>query len=147
MVGSGYKPNVSSTCPAAFGMVTPLVCQRERVVTPCPLASGAYWEVDVMGSVQYPQGVRSIVASFEVLFGTPTGLSMLAWAEHFGWAVLWHKETAATHGVCADGRRILDLSPPETTVDKMFNTSFAPALIAHFKAVLAGATTDRANAS
>ena len=98
-------------------------------------------EVNIAGTVQYPQGVKLIVAEFASLFGTQAGRRVQAWAIKHGWMLAWalgngggkapqlygkHLDQATWS---ADGGRVLD---PVVLGHSTANLSATPSAVAAF---------------
>lgn len=48
-----------------------------------------YWEALPAASLQYPEDVRFLLASFPSLFGTSVGTQLQQWAKQRGWLLVW----------------------------------------------------------
>ncbi|CAK0825074.1 unnamed protein product [Prorocentrum cordatum] len=48
-----------------------------------------YWEALPAASLQYPEDVRFLLASFPSLFGTSVGAQLQRWAKQRGWLLVW----------------------------------------------------------
>ena len=46
-------------------------------------------EANLAGSPPLPQGVHAIIANFDQLFGTETGLELQQWCANSSWVLLW----------------------------------------------------------
>eukprot|EP01051_Picozoa_sp_SAG22_P017588 SAG22_NODE_2752_length_2249_cov_2.061860_2_plen_354_part_00 len=104
-------------------------------------------EVNIAGTVQYPQGVKLVAAEFASLFGTQAGKKVQAWAMQHGWMLAWalgnggrgpspllsgkHLDQASWS---ADGGRVLD---PLVLAHSTANLSATPSAVTAFEALWA----------
>lgn len=103
-------------------------------------------EVNIAGTVQYPQGVKLIVAEFASLFGTQAGKRVQAWAMQHGWMLAWAfgnsgEQAPQLYGKhldqatwSADGGRVLD---PVVLAHSTANLSATPSAATTFEALWA----------
>ena len=77
----------------------------------CAPAGQSYWESNILGTVQYPDGVKLIVAEFFAYFGTAYGETLREWCLRYKWGLAWTVSaynSTAKHSYCSDPRRLLD---------------------------------------
>lgn len=111
-------------------------------------------EVNIAGTVQYPDGVKLIVAEFASLFGTQAGERVRAWAIKHRWMLAWalgnnaQGQAPALYGKhldqsswSADGGRVLD---PVVLGHSTANLSATPSGVAAFEEQWAAANSSAA---
>ena len=108
--GAYPPPLVASSCGSEMRYIVDLVCPvpvPRRAVRPAVLpvapVSSSYWEGDILGTVQYPDGVKFMVAEFQATFGNQSvGMQLREMSLRYGWVLVW--SYYANH----DPRRIVD---------------------------------------
>lgn len=101
--------------------------------------SNSYYEVDALGSILYPEGVKLVVASLYQYFGNAEGKLIRAWAMRYGWALAWGKFPS-----CSDPRRLMDAAALNATT---VNVSVTPSYLSSFGTAWETAEHVRANAT
>merc|ERR1712187_3485 len=48
-----------------------------------------YYEANILGNPQYPDGIRFLVAVFGNHFGAASGLKLQEWADKWNWPLVW----------------------------------------------------------
>lgn len=145
MTGGGptnLKPvPTPATCATQMSWLRYAVCglgpTRDHPVGAATIPS-SYFEVDPLGMINYPEGVKIITASFAAYFGTYFGDLMRRWCQHWGWALAWTLHDAAKP---LDARRLLD---PQVLANSTVNASVSAATLAKFEAMYVAANASRA---
>jgi len=118
MSEEGFTIDSSTNIAAATALLRDLVCGL-HVPKPAPAAlpqcrllpsanvKGSYYEVNALGSILYPDGIKLVVASYGYYFGTTTGSDIQNWCRRNGWALAWSAFTT-TPRACSDSRRLMD---------------------------------------
>ena len=141
--GGPYTPSlVPANCASQMNMIRQLTCSLQpnrenphRAVPPNPIE---YFEMDALGIIRYPEGVKFITASFKDYFGTAFGQLIRNWCLHWKWAMVWvlHDGTNPL-----DARRLLD---PTVLAGSTLNVSLDPTFQASFDSMWTVANASRA---
>ena len=85
-----------------------------------------YYEANIAGAAYYRHGaVKAMVASFQLLYGTPAGKSLRAWCKSHGIVLMWARNTLFARGEQPSypaNRRLVD---PQVVVETTANASAA----------------------
>ena len=142
---AGYNPTpTTATCPEQMGFLRYAVCAlpptRNNPTGGLALPS-QYFEVDPLGQIRYPEGVKLITASYADYFGTWFGGLMREWCMHWKWALAWVLHDASRP---LDARRLLD--PTVLKASSVNMTAEGLALAPSFEAMWQAANASRGTA-
>ena len=63
--------------------------QLEGILCPLSRPVGSYYEANILGTVEYPHGIKMVTASFPALYGTARGAKLRQYCILRGWVLSW----------------------------------------------------------
>jgi len=141
--GTSYPTTpTAATCAAQTAYLRYAVCSlpptRNNPVGAATIPS-YYFEVDPLGQLNYPDGVKIITASYSDYFGTWMGSLIRQWCKEWKWALAWVLHNT---GAPLDARRLLDPTVLASSTVNM--TAAGLALAPQFEAMWTAANASRA---
>jgi hypothetical protein len=145
MTGGGLYPNppapTSASCEGSTSFLRYAVCaigpnfDRKRLPLSPANVPTYYFEVNAVGMIRYPEGVKLLTVAFPEYFGTPFGALLREWCRHWRWALAWVLQYPSD---VVDGRRLLDPTVlASTTVNVSLDAGVAEKFEGAWAAVVA----------
>lgn len=109
-----------------------------------------YWETNLLGNPRFPEGIRFLIGSFAQIFGTSAGRSLQAFADEFGWPLVWaqsalfHEQHRGPPASLPSHDRILD---PTVNTTALLNTTVPASAVMDFGTLWDIVGQGRANAT